>query len=98
MEQKPVKNPLCEGCGACCKCILSFYPYKPEAGWLYARGVSKLVGPEYLAIPSVCKYYDERIGCLIQEKKPKACKEFVVGGQDCLACRKWLQMQREKVV
>jgi len=90
------KNALCERCGACCCCFLSYFPDKPEMVWAHARGIVK-VG-DYLVVPSMCRYYNAAMDvCTIQESKPKVCKSFVVGSKECQACRKWQEIQQKKV-
>jgi len=82
----------CRACGACCSVLLVPFPFKPEAGWLNARGCKWIDG--YLAFKHSCKAYSKETGkCLIQASKPRTCSVMPVGRKDCLLARKaWKEL------
>jgi Fe-S-cluster containining protein len=78
----------CENCGACCRWLFFSFPNpsREDIIFLLARGACKIFGNRW-AIPSICPKL-ENGKCTIYEKRPSACRSFIVGGSDCMACRK----------
>ena len=82
----------CEGCGACCQLMLLHLKGKLEHEWAEKRGC--MIGSDFVAFQYPCAYYDKQTArCKIYEKRPELCKAFPVGCNDCLLCRKLMDIK-----
>ena len=76
----------CENCGACCRIIMFNAAIPTE--WARARGL-EILKNGVVVIPFVCPSFDKETGkCRIYENRPDFCKNFKVGGPNCLLCRR----------
>ncbi len=93
----------CEGCGACCQhmgypsYIRATECHAAEASWLnmpadlkmeLLRFMASYDEPTTGALDGVCFWYDAANECCKHhEHRPNVCRDFEVGGTDCLAWR-----------
>lgn len=89
-------NIMCDNCGACCMHM--------QCPPLCADGDEALLGetltaevddylesPRYADVDRPCFWLNMADGtCVHHDRRPFTCREFVVGGSDCLAARKRL--------
>ena len=61
--------------------------------WLNMHEGLKVVGDK-LIIMSRCRNLSEDNKCKIYDLRPGICKDFSVGGEDCLFSRKLLEVKR----
>ena len=82
---------VCKGCGVCCKYIriASRNMLKDEKELYLIRNAIDL-GDGYLRLPSRCKYLQEDDYCAIYETRPAVCRNFPIGGSECLLARRLL--------
>ncbi|MEO1529055.1 MAG: YkgJ family cysteine cluster protein [Planctomycetota bacterium] len=107
MESLPVVD--CDGCGACCMhmgypaYVLETAKHPAEENWLslpadLKRELEKFIAdyssPAQGQLDGPCFWFDaETRRCKHHEHRPRVCRDFVVGCNQCLDWRKWLREQ-----
>lgn len=84
----------CFECGACCK-VLDVHSIdaidRDQLNLFSVRGYTIANG--YVFIEKKCKYLRNN-KCIVQSRKPKACKVFEVGSIACESCRSALGIHK----
>lgn len=79
------RRETCEGCGACCQgwditLLVEELDRVPEGYW----GLSAGEGPLMLRVGGACMAFDPVTKrCTIYDRRPAACREFLLGGYEC---------------
>ncbi len=82
-----VEKPNCAECrGACCETIL--VPVKtasPDTKRWIIMHMGVMIQPGLYEFPLPCTALRADGTCMVYETRPKPCKDYPVGGPDCLA-------------
>ena len=89
------KYRWCQKCkGQCCRVVkIAVQPMAADQQrWAEMRGTIK---NGRWRINSTCRHLDDEGKCSIYETRPKVCRDFAVGGPECVECRKMAKEDKD---